>query len=243
MTMKEIDEWKNKASKLESRIGYHFSNSGILLEAMTHSSFANEWKHKRLHNNERLEFLGDSVLGLIISHYIFNAFHLLPEGELTKVRANVVCEASLALKARRINIGEYLLLGRGEVASGGRKRESILADGLESLIAAIYIDGGYQEAQKFVIENFKDLIDLAVRGDLMKDYKTKLQEILQSFSQERIDYQVIRELGPDHNKTFFVEVSAGNQILGSGQGRSKKEAEQNAAKSAVDQMKTNDTIK
>jgi ribonuclease III len=235
--MRELDKWEKTITILQQRIGYCFKKEAILLEAMTHSSFANEWKHKRMRDNERLEFLGDSVLSLIISHYIFETYHHLPEGELTKVRANVVCEASLALKARRIDIGKHLLLGRGEESSGGRDRESILADGLESLIAAIYLDGGYLHAEAFVIDNFKDLIDLAASGDLMSDYKTKLQEILQCNTQEKIEYLVVNEEGPDHNKTFYIEVRAGEQMLGNGQGKNKKEAEQNAARAAISNMK------
>jgi len=235
--MRDLEKWHRLSPELQQRIGYTFKKEHILMEAMTHSSFANEWKHRRMHDNERLEFLGDSVLGLIISHYIFETYHHLPEGELTKVRANVVCEASLALKARRINTGTYLLLGRGEETSGGRDRESILADGLESLIAAIYLDGGFEIARSFVLDNFRDLIDLAANGDLMTDYKTKLQEIWQSgqqgSTQEKIEYGVVDEQGPDHNKTFYVEVRAGDQTLGAGKGKNKKEAEQRAAKSAI----------
>lgn len=234
--MREIDKWSQRCNALQDRIGYRFNHQETLLEAMTHSSFANEWRHKKIIDNERLEFLGDSVLGLIVSHHIFNKFTQLPEGELTKVRANVVCESSLALKARRIDIGSHLLLGRGEEASGGRNRDSILADSLESLIAAIYLDGGYSRAKDFVIDNFMDLIDLAVSGDLMSDYKTKLQEILQSNTQQTIEYVVVHEEGPDHNKTFFVEVRTENGVLGSGEGKNKKEAEQNAAKYAISNM-------
>ena len=231
--MKELDRWHQHIVELQTCIGYSFQNKTILLEALTHSSFANEWKQKKIPDNERLEFLGDSVLSLIISHYIFTAYLQLPEGELTKVRANVVCESSLAKKARRIDLGKHLLLGRGEEASGGRQRESILADGLEALIAAIYLDGGYHQAHSFVIDNFNDLIDQAVSGNLMSDYKTHLQEIHQSYSQERIEYLVTGEEGPDHNKTFYVEVRAGSQILGRGKGKNKKEAEQMAAKTAI----------
>jgi len=231
--MREIEKWSKQCITLQDKIGYKFNHQEILLEAMTHSSFANEWRHKGVTDNERLEFLGDSVLSLIVSHYIFNKFTQLPEGELTKVRANVVCESSLALKARRIDVGNHLLLGRGEEASGGKNRDSILADSLESLIAAIYLDGGYSKARDFVIDNFMYLIDLAVSGDLMSDYKTKLQEILQSNTQNTIDYVVIREEGPDHNKTFFVQVRTENRVMGSGEGKNKKEAEQNAAKWAI----------
>ncbi len=234
--MREIDKWAKQCMALEDQIGYRFKNQITLLEAMTHSSFANEWRHKKMLDNERLEFLGDSVLSLIVSHYIFDKYSQLPEGELTKVRANVVCESSLALKARRIHIGKYLLLGRGEEASGGRDRDSILADCLESLIAAIYLDGGFDQARNFVIDNFMDLIDLAVNGELMSDYKTKLQEILQSNTQDKIEYIVVREEGPDHNKIFFVEVRIGEKVIGFGDGKNKKEAEQNAAKFAISNM-------
>lgn len=234
--MREIDKWAKKCMDLEDQIGYRFKNQITLLEAMTHSSFANEWRHKKMLDNERLEFLGDSVLSLIVSHYIFDKYSQFPEGELTKVRANVVCESSLALKARRIHIGKYLLLGRGEEASGGRDRDSILADCLESLIAAIYLDGGFDQARDFVIDNFMDLIDLAVNGELMSDYKTKLQEILQSNTQDKIEYIVVREEGPDHNKIFFVEVRIGENVVGFGDGKNKKEAEQNAAKFAISNM-------
>ncbi len=234
--MRAIDKWDKQCLVFQDLVGYRFKNQETLLEAMTHSSFANEWRHKKLLDNERLEFLGDSVLSLIVSHYIFDKFNQLPEGELTKVRANVVCESSLALKARRIHIGKYLLLGRGEEASGGRDRDSILADCLESLIAAIYLDGGYDKAKDFVIDNFMDLIDLAVNGELMSDYKTKLQEILQSNTQDKIEYVVVREEGPDHNKKFFVEVGIGEKVIGFGDGKNKKEAEQNAAKFAITNM-------
>lgn len=231
--MSVLDRWLNQCADLQARIGYQFDHEAVLMEAMTHSSYANEWRHKKLMDNERLEFLGDSILGLIVSHYIFDKYRHLPEGELTKIRANVVCESSLALKARRIQIGKHLLLGKGEEASGGRDRDSILADSLESLIAAIYLDGGYRRARDFVINNFEDLIDMAVNGNLMSDYKTKLQEILQSNHQEKIEYIVVNEEGPDHNKTFFVEVKLGERVMGAGEGKNKKEAEQSAAKKAL----------
>ncbi len=234
--MKTLVHWKNTIEDLQKRINYHFQDQRLLMEALTHSSFANEWKHKRIANNERLEFLGDSVLSLIISQFIFKSYQKLPEGELTKVRANVVCEASLAQKARSLYLGDHLLLGKGEESSGGRSRESILADAMEALIAAIYIDSSYEEANRFVLNHFKDIIDMAARGNLMKDYKTQLQELIQSSGNGRMEYVVVREEGPDHSKIFFIEVKADDRALGHGTGKNKKEAEQNAAKAAIEQL-------
>ena len=231
--MKLINNWKNKINDLQNNIGYQFKDENILMEALTHSSFANEWKQKRIANNERLEFLGDSVLSLIISQFVFKSYKNLPEGELTKVRANVVCEAALAEKARLLQLGDYLLLGKGEESSGGRNRDSILADAMEALIASIYIDGSYEDAREFVLIQFEDIIDLAARGNLMKDYKTKLQELIQSIGNGRMEYKVVREEGPDHNKTFYIEVKSEDKVLGYGSGKNKKEAEQNAAKAAI----------
>ncbi len=227
---------KNKEQQLlifQDKIGYKFNNPDLVIEALTHSSYANETKLKKHPYNERLEFLGDSVLSLIISDYIFNKYNHLPEGELTKVRANVVCEASLASVAKNICIGDFMMLGKGEELSGGRKRASILADAFEALIGAIYIDGGLTLVRKFVLDNLLDSIELASSGDLFKDYKTYLQELLQSKTTEKISYRVINELGPDHDKTFEVEVCLGGQKLGEGRGKSKKEAEQNAAQEAI----------
>ncbi|SDY92182.1 ribonuclease III [Tindallia californiensis] len=231
--MKSIEHWNKGVPILSKKIGYVFRDQQLLMEALTHSSFANEWKHKRIPNNERLEFLGDSVLGLVISRYIFHTFRNLPEGELTKVRASVVCEASLAKKARELMLGEHILLGKGEETSGGKNRESILADAMEALIAALYIDGKYEKASEFVIKHFEDIINLAVHGELMKDYKTSLQEKIQRFNSSSIEYVVVREEGPDHSKIFYVDVRSDSKILGSGSGRNKKEAEQNAAKAAI----------
>ncbi len=223
---------ENMAS-LQKRIDYKFEDINILGEALTHSSYANECKKEKVKYNERLEFLGDSVLGLVVSKYIFIRYGNLPEGELTKVRANVVCEQSLAIQARRIELGKYLLLGKGEELTGGRQRDSILADALEALIGAIYIDGGIEKAQNFILACFLDSIKLASRGALFRDYKTQLQEILQSKSLEKITYRVIHEYGPDHDKVFDVEVLIGNKVIGRGRGKSKKEAEQRAAREAI----------
>ncbi|SFH50827.1 RNAse III [Tindallia magadiensis] len=231
--MKSIEHWTKEVPILNKKIGYIFRDQKLLMEALTHSSFANEWKNKRIPNNERLEFLGDSVLGLVISRHIFHTYQNLPEGELTKVRASVVCEASLAKKARELMLGEHILLGKGEEASGGNNRDSILADAMEALIAALYIDGKYEKASEFVINHFEDIIKLAVHGELMKDYKTLLQEKVQRFNPSSIEYVVVKEKGPDHSKVFYVDVRSDSKILGSGSGRNKKEAEQNAAKAAI----------
>ncbi|SCY84857.1 ribonuclease III [Alkaliphilus peptidifermentans] len=224
---------KEQLIEFQSVITYSFKNPQLIDEALTHSSFANEMKTKKVIHNERLEFLGDSILSLAISDYIFHQYKHLPEGELTKVRANVVCESSLASKARLINIGEYLLLGKGEDNTGGRNRGSILADAFEAVIGAIYLDGGFNDARSFILSLMTDLIDMAVNGKLVKDYKTHLQELLQSKSTEKIIYNVVKETGPDHDKTFDIEILFGGKVLGEGQGKSKKEAEQNAAMQAI----------
>lgn len=220
-----------------NKIGYEFKNREILNRALTHSSYANEHRKNKIRNNERLEFLGDSVLGLSVSDYIFMKYPNYPEGELTKLRATVVCEPSLAYIARKISLGKYLLLGNGEEATGGRSRDSILADAFESLIGAIYLDGGLDFAKKFVLTNLEDIINNAVKGiEIFIDYKTQLQEILQKQTKSKIDYRILREEGPDHNKIFYMEVRIGNKIIGTGYGRSKKEAEQSSARKALCEM-------
>lgn len=224
---------ENKIQELQGILDYMFLNIDLLKEALTHSSYANESKEKNIKYNERLEFLGDSILSLVISEYIFLRYKDLPEGELTKVRANVVCEPALASRAREINLGEYLLLGKGEEATGGRQRESILADAFEALIGAIYMDGGIERAKSFVLQSLLESIDLAGKGALFRDYKTHLQELLQSKASEKITYHVVGEEGPDHNKIFNVEVLVGDKVIGKGRGKSKKEAEQQAAKEAI----------
>ncbi|AOY77345.1 ribonuclease III [Clostridium formicaceticum] len=220
-------------SRLQETLNYRFRNIDILKEALTHSSYANESKNKKVRYNERLEFLGDSVLSLVISEYVFLKYKHLPEGELTKVRANVVCEASLAAQGRVIDIGQYLFLGRGEEFTGGRQRESILADAFEAVIGAIYLDGGIEKAKAFILSHFLESIDLATKGILFRDYKTHLQELLQSKTSQKITYNVVREYGPDHNKSFDVEVLIGEKVIGRGSGKSKKEAEQRAAEEAI----------
>lgn len=218
-------------SKFEDTINYTFKNKSYILEALTHSSYSNENKNYKF--NERLEFLGDSVLSIVISDYLFKKENELPEGELTKLRANIVCEESLSEVAAQINLGEFLLLGKGEEATGGRERISILADALEAVIAAIYLDGGLEEAKRFIFEYMEQIIENSIKGKIFRDYKTYLQEILQSKGEQNIWYKLIEEKGPDHNKRFVMEVGVNDEVLGVGEGKSKKDAEQVAAKSAL----------
>ena len=222
-------------SKFEDTINYKFENKSYILEALTHSSYSNENKNYKF--NERLEFLGDSVLSIVISDYLFKKEKNLPEGELTKLRANIVCEESLSEVAGQIHLGEYLLLGKGEEATGGRDRISILADALEAIIAAIYLDGGLEEASKFIFKYMDEIIEDSIEGKIFRDYKTYLQEVLQSRGEQHIWYKLIEEKGPDHNKRFVMEVGINDKVLGVGEGKSKKDAEQVAAKSALKSQK------
>ncbi|TCQ05831.1 ribonuclease III [Serpentinicella alkaliphila] len=228
--------FKKGMEEIQIILNHSFSSLETLQESLIHSSYANETKGKSIRYNERLEFLGDSVLGLIVSDYIFKKYKHLPEGELTKVRANVVCEPSLANIAKKINLGKYLLLGRGEENTGGRNRDSILADAFEAIIGALYIDGGIEVARGFIISNLAESIELASKGSLFRDYKTHLQELMQSKSSDKITYNVVNTYGPDHDKTFDVEVVTSDKVIGTGRGKSKKEAEQNAAKQAIERV-------
>ncbi len=228
-------------NKFEKKIGYTFRNKGYILEALTHSSYSNE--NKSCEFNERLEFLGDSVLGIIISDYLFKNEKYLPEGELTKLRANIVCEESLSEVAKEICLGEYMFLGKGEEASGGRYRISILADAFEAIIASIYLDGGLDYAKDFVLKHMKKIIKSSVEGKIFRDYKTYLQEMLQSRGKVLIEYKLIDEKGPDHNKIFIMQVFVNNILIGSGDGKSKKEAEQVSAKDAIKNIENGLDIK
>lgn len=220
--------------KFEEIIKYNFKNIEILEKSLTHSSYSNEDKFYTKVNNERLEFLGDAVLSIVVSRFIFEQFPEYPEGELTKLRSQVVCEDTLSLVAADLNVGNFLLLGKGEETSGGRERKSILADAVEAIIAAIYIDGGYKEAEKFVLEKLTKYIQLAVRGKIISDYKSYLQEYYQSKNQVcKIRYVVTKEEGPDHEKMFHVNVLVNKMPVGAGSGKSKKIAEQDAAKNAL----------
>ena len=219
--------------ELEKTIDYTFKNKKYLDIALTHSSYANEVK-KNLSSNERQEFLGDAVLSIIVSEYLFNTFHLA-EGELTKLRAAMVCEKSLWEFAQEIHLGDYLKLGKGEEMMGGRTRASILADAFEALIAAIFLDGGMDEARKFVLGFIIDVIENKNKF-AFNDYKTMLQEIIQKNPEERLTYVLVEESGPDHNKRFVVEVHLNSNVIGRGKGQSKKSAEQMAAKEALKLM-------
>ncbi len=218
----------------ETRIGYVFRDPLLLEKALTHSSVTNETGKAAGQNNERLEFLGDAVFDLIISKYLYDKMTEVEEGQLSKLRALIVCERSLAQCGRRLNINEELRLGRGEDLNGGRNRSSILADAMEAMIGAIYLDGGYDAATSFVLSTFKDTIENAVSGTLYRDFKTALQEFLQARKEAHIRYCVDREEGPDHDKTFYISLWDGNARLGEGRGKTKKEAEQNAAKAALE---------
>ena len=226
---------------LEEIIGHKFNTPALLEAALTHSSYANEMKNKNVGivYNERLEFLGDSVLSIIVSEHIFDDYKKLPEGELTKIRANVVCEKTLAKLAHSIELGKYLRLGHGESNGGGRERASILADAFEAVLAAIYLDSGNdkEEVSKFLMPLIGPEITNYVSAGLMTDYKTELQQIIQQAEGEKLEYVLIGESGPDHEKVFEVEARLNSNIIGRGSGRSKRAAEQNAAKMALGYFK------
>lgn len=216
--------------EIESKIGYRFGDVSLLDEALTHASYANEHGQNRIECNERLEFLGDSVLAIIVSEYLFAQRPKLPEGELTKHRAALVCESTLAKFAGEIKLGEDIKLGRGEIRSGGATRCSTLANCFEALIAAIFLDGGMEPARYFVL----GFVNRHAAGDEdARDYKTELQEVIQQNREEKIRYVVVEEQGPDHDKTFTVEVRLNSNTIGTGTGHSKKQAEQHAARQAL----------
>ena len=217
-------------TELEQKLGYTFQDSSLLENALTHSSRANE-SRGRLLSNERLEFLGDSVLGMVVADHLFRNHPDLPEGDLTRTRAALVCEESLVEVARELGLGEYLRLGKGESSGGGRERPSIQADAVEAVLAAIYLDGGIGSARKFIQ---KFILSREVAGlTKPRDHKTSLQELVQRESGQVLQYRLVGEEGPDHNKRFFVEVTLNGKAIGSGSGHSKKEAEQMAAQAAI----------
>ena len=223
--------------EFEENISYYFSDTELLNTALTHSSYANEHDLEPYMNNERLEFLGDAVLNVVVSKYLYNRFKTSPEGDLTKKRATVVCESSLAFAARKINLGKYILLGKGEAGTGGRDRDSILADTFEAIVGAIYLDEDIDRVEKLILEIFEEeAIAAFYEGSLFTDYKTELQERLQKKVNGNIEYLVEREEGPDHDKRFYMDVWVKNKVIGSGVGRNKKEAEQMAAKEALRRM-------
>ena len=219
---------------LEEAIGYRFRNITLLQNALTHSSYANERWHDSLKSNERLEFLGDSILGMVVAEYLYKNFPDRPEGELTRMRADMVCEASLAAIADKIDLGTHLLLGHGEERFGGRTRASILADAVESVIAACFLDGGMAAARDF-IQRFV-LTDVPVKRLHNVDYKTTLQELVQRKKDQVLSYTLTGESGPDHDKQFCVAVSLNGKTVGEGSGSSKKRAEQAAAQKAIEAL-------
>ncbi|MDF2610431.1 MAG: Ribonuclease [Lachnospiraceae bacterium] len=218
----------------EEIINYKFNDRRLLKHALTHSSYANEKRMNKLDNNERLEFLGDAVLELVTSEFIYNRHKKMPEGDLTKLRARIVCEQTLASCANELNLGNYVLLGKGEAATGGRERHSILSDAMEAIIGAIYLDGGFTNAKEF-ISNF--ILSDVENKELFFDSKTILQEIVQSEYKEQLTYELIREEGPDHNKKFTVAALVNEIELGIGVGSTKKAAEQEAAYQSILKMK------
>lgn len=219
--------------QLEQIIKYEFKDKGLLKHALTHSSYANE-RYDEFLSNERLEFLGDAVLGIVTAEYLYEKFPKLPEGELSKLRASLVCEQSLFDFATQLHLGDFLILGRGEAISGGNTRPSILADAFEAVIAAVYLDGGMEAAKKHILR----FISRAIRQHKTSffDYKTVLQEIIQKNKEEQVVYALAGESGPDHNKRFEVEVRLNSNVIGKGVGGSKKQAEQEAAKEALTLM-------
>jgi len=219
---------------LEAAIGYRFHNITLLQNALTHSSYANERWHNSLLSNERLEFLGDSVLGMLVAEYLYRNFPNRPEGELTRMRADMVCEKTLAAAANRIGLGEHLLLGHGEEQGGGRSRDSILADAVESVIAACFLDGGIAAALKFIQQFI--LVEVPVSKLHNVDYKTQLQELVQQKKNQTLSYVLVGQSGPDHDKKFDVEVSLNGTVVGQGSGSSKKRAEQMAARAAMEKL-------
>lgn len=222
--------------ELEKKLNYTFRNSALLQEALNHSSYANEHRSAHLHSNERLEFLGDSVLGFVTAEFLFLQHPDLPEGDLTRIRAALVCEQSLYEVARKLDLGSYLKLGRGEEAGGGRERTSILADAMEAVFAAVYLDGGITAASALIHQCLLDAEKEEAVEERRRDYKTALQELVQRQADQVLVYQVVGEQGPDHAKTFEAEVLLNGTPLGTGCGHSKKEAEQAAAKSALEAL-------
>ena len=225
-------------TKLEQGLGYTFRNKALLENALTHSSYANENRERHLPDNERLEFLGDSILGFVVAEYLYRNFPDKPEGELTRIRADLVCERNLAEAAATIELGSYLLLGHGEEQGGGRKRDSIVSDAMESVIAASFMDGGFAAA--------KEIIDRLILSNIPKgrprnfDYKTAFQELVQRKKDQQIHYELTGESGPDHDKHFEVEVLLNGKAVGHGVGSSKKRAEQAAAEAAIEKLSPNE---
>ncbi|MGL4773671.1 MAG: ribonuclease III [Clostridium sp.] len=225
---------KFSVEELEKVLGFKFDNKSILKTALTHSSFANGYKD--VEYNERLEFLGDSVLQLCITEYLFNNYKDKSEGELTKIRSLIVCETSLYEIAKELDLGKYIRMSRGEELTGGRDRTSIQADAVEALIAAIYLDKGLEFAREFILSKFTPTINKAINNEIILDFKTRLQELIQKEGEVSISYEIVKFEGPPHRRKFFTNVSIDNRIMGEGEGFSKKESEQMAAKMALSKL-------
>lgn len=226
---------KKELEELQQIISYRFSDLSLLNTALTHSSYTAN-RQEVMEHNERLEFLGDSVLSMVISKYIFKGCNEMAEGQLTRIRANVVCEQSLYAAATDINLGKYLRISKGEELTGGRTRPSILADAFEALIAAIYLDGGLSKVKIFVLHILNNTIKEAIQNKMISDYKSFIQEHIQKSSQGKITYKLLSEEGPDHSKIFEMAIMLDDKRLGIGKGNSKKEAQQAAAKDAVEKL-------
>lgn len=221
---------------LENKLGYSFKNRKILQTALTHSSYANEKRGKDIECNERLEFLGDSILGMIVAEYLYLNYPELPEGKMTRMRAELVCEESLHSVAQELGIGQYLYLGHGEEQNGGRGRTSILADAVEAIFASVYLDGGREQAEKIISRFILSKLEKGI-AETIRDYKTALQELVQQSGSATLCYELIGESGPDHNKLFTMQVSINGKASGKGTGKSKKEAERAAARCALEELK------
>lgn len=219
---------------LEEALGYRYQNRELLRQALSHSSYANEVYKNSLDSYERVEFLGDSILGFVTAEYLYRTFPMKPEGELTRIRAELVCEKNLAAVAEQIHLGEYLLLGHGESQGGGRHRSGILCDVMEALIAAAYLDSGFEEAKGIV---YRLVLPMLEKISQNRDYKTELQELIQRKKNQQITYEILKETGPDHCKEFLVRVSVNGTEIGRGTGTSKKRAEQAAAGYALEQLR------
>ena len=228
--MKSIKEFQQE-------IGYEFKDESLLKQALTHSSYANEKHMKRLSDNERLEFLGDAILEAVSSEFLFLNYKELPEGDLTRLRASMVCEPTLAFCTKDIELGQYVFLGKGEDLTGGRQRKSVLSDAMEAVIGAIFLDGGFDEAKRFILTYIMTDIE---HKRMFYDSKTILQEVCQGQFKQNVSYELLSESGPDHAKTFTVQVLVGNEVLGVGTGNTKKSAEQEAAYHGLIRMKKED---
>ena len=224
--------------ELEEKISYHFQDKHLLAQALNHSSYANEHRLDHNHCNERLEFLGDAVLEIVTSDFLYHKYTEKPEGDLTKIRASIVCEPTLAYCAEAINLGSYLFLGKGEDATGGRNRNSVVSDAMEAVIGAIYLDGGFASAKEYI---HRFILNDIEHKQLFYDSKTILQEIIQSRQDGELSYEILKEEGPDHNKSFEVRALVGDQEIGRGKGRTKKAAEQLAAYNGILKLKAGET--